>query len=269
MWMHNGGVGGWSSGVKRLLVGDVRDRWFNMVKGSTDSEWCFALFLDTLEGLGVDVDEEGLVRGEKGVGHTMLRRALTGTIERINGYIRTVRGRGEKVEASLLNFAVTDGRSVVCSRYVGSKTDEAASLFFSSGTSWVKGQDGDNGTGDYRMERRDRGADIVLVASEPLTFERGKSILLDHGMSDANKVDNWVTVPTNSTITIHNQTVLIHPIIDEFYVASPSFKRSPAFAETKGQVTTEMAQAQMKSFEVDNTADAISSAIGKLQTAVA
>ncbi|PSK42990.1 hypothetical protein B9Z65_6944 [Elsinoe australis] len=253
MWMHNGGVGGWSSGVKRLLVGDVRDRWFNMVKGSTDSEWCFALFLDTLEGLGVDVDEEGLVRGEKGVGHTMLRRALTGTIERINGYIRTVRGRGEKVEASLLNFAVTDGRSVVCSRYVGSKTDEAASLFFSSGTSWVKGQDGDNGTGDYRMERRDRGADIVLVASEPLTFER----------------DNWVTVPTNSTITIHNQTVLIHPIIDEFYVASPSFKRSPAFAETKGQVTTEMAQAQMKSFEVDNTADVLSSAIGKLQTAVA
>jgi hypothetical protein len=25
------------------------------------------------------------------------------------------------------------------------------------------------------MDRRDKGADIVLVASEPLTFERGKS----------------------------------------------------------------------------------------------
>jgi glutamine amidotransferase len=26
---------------------------------------------------------------------------------------------------------------------------------------------------DYVMERRDKGSDIVLVASEPLTFERG------------------------------------------------------------------------------------------------
>ena len=49
-------------------------------------------------------------------------------------------------------------------------------------------------------------------------------------------------MPTNSTVTIHNQTVLIHPIIDEFYQPSPSFKRSSKFAETKGQITTEMAK---------------------------
>lgn len=51
-----------------------------------------------------------------------------------------------------------------------------------------------------------------------------------------------MTVPTNSTVSIHNQTVLIHPIIDEFYQPSPSFKRSSKFAETKGQITTEMAK---------------------------
>ncbi|KAG9976841.1 N-terminal nucleophile aminohydrolase, partial [Aureobasidium melanogenum] len=28
MFMHNGGVGGWNSGVKRKLVSDVGDRWF-------------------------------------------------------------------------------------------------------------------------------------------------------------------------------------------------------------------------------------------------
>ncbi|KAF2157457.1 N-terminal nucleophile aminohydrolase, partial [Myriangium duriaei CBS 260.36] len=219
MWMHNGGIGCWKDGVKRLLVSDVADKWFNMVKGSTDSEWAFALFLDTLQKLGVDVDELEHNGGHVGVGPTLLRKAMTGTIERINGYIRTLKDRGVKVESSLLNFAVTDGKSVVCTRYVGSRTDEAASLFFSSGSSWVKGADGN--TGDYRMERRDRGADIVVVASEPLTFER----------------DNWVTVPTNSTITIHNQTVLIHPILDEYYVASPSFQRSSTFAQAKGQIT--------------------------------
>jgi glutamine amidotransferase len=47
------------------------------------------------------------------------------------------------------------------------------------------------------MERHDRGQDLVMVASEPLTFERG----------------DWVTVPTNSVLTINRQTVLIHPII--------------------------------------------------------
>lgn len=47
--------------------------------------------------------------------------------------------------------------------------------------------------------------------------------------------DNWVTVPTNSTLTIHNQTVMIHPIIDEFYCENPAHSRSSQFAQTKGQ----------------------------------
>ena len=41
MWMHNGGIGGWKLGVKRKLVTDVGDRWFESVGGSTDSEWAF------------------------------------------------------------------------------------------------------------------------------------------------------------------------------------------------------------------------------------
>jgi glutamine amidotransferase len=77
---------------------------------------------------------------------------------------------------SLLNFAVTDGHSVICTRYISSSTDEAASLYYSSGTQWeekpsVVPTSGQN----FYMERRDKGADIVLVASEPLTFERGRS----------------------------------------------------------------------------------------------
>jgi glutamine amidotransferase len=44
-----------------------------------------------------------------------------------------------------------------------------------------------------------------------------------------------VTVPTNSVLTIHDQTVLIHPILDEFYSADPLNSRSLTFAQTKGQ----------------------------------
>ena len=84
---------------------------------------------------------------------------------------------------------------------------------FSSGTSFHQ-----YAPGHFRMERRDKGQDIVLVASEPLTFERA----------------DWVTVPSNCIIpplsckldflltviailTINGQTVLLHPIIGLSY----------------------------------------------------
>lgn len=50
------------------------------------------------------------------------------------------------------------------------------------------------------------------------------------------QTDNWVTVPTNSTLTIHKQTVLIHPIIDQYYNHTPSYIRSSGFAVSKGLV---------------------------------
>ena len=166
MWMHNGGIGGWKY-VKRRLADSIGDRWFESVQGGTDSEWAFALFLDQLESLGVDPD---MRPGENGFEHTLLRTAMLATIRRINDFIKAIPGdKAMEIDVrSLLNFAVTDGNSVICTRYVGSKTDEAASLYFSSGTSWKQEADG-----VFKMERRDKGADIVLVASEPLTFERG------------------------------------------------------------------------------------------------
>lgn len=60
--------------------------------------------------------------------------------------------------------------------------------------------DGSSGTsfhqyapGHFRMERRDKGQDIVLVASEPLTFERA----------------DWVTVPSNCIIPCGNLDCLL------------------------------------------------------------
>ena len=175
MFMHNGGIGGWKH-VKRRLASSLGDAWFINVQGSTDSEWAFALFLDSMDRMGHSPDKEP---NEGGFGHTVLRKAILRTIERINTLIAEIpEDLRTEDSRSLLNFAVTDGHSVVCTRYVSSCTDEAASLFFSSGTSWKEQkhskacQDGEK---DYKMERRDKGSDIVLVASEPLTFERGES----------------------------------------------------------------------------------------------
>ncbi|KAL9005675.1 MAG: hypothetical protein Q9188_001581 [Gyalolechia gomerana] len=250
--MHNGGIGGWKY-VKRNLAMSLHERWFSIVGGSTDSEWAFALFLDVLDRMGYDPDSTTL--NETGFGHTVLRKAMLATIKRINTLIAEIpdKERKEKEEGldcrSLMNFAITDGHSVICTRYVGSKTDEAASLYWSSGTSW---QEDKSMKGRFRMERRDKGADIVLVASEPLTFERGKKtptfccsrqipwvIWCGGDWADGASVDDWVIVPTNSTLTIHKQAVMVHPIVDENYNPNPSYTRSTGLAVSKGLDSSE------------------------------
>lgn len=225
MWMHNGGLAGFQS-YKRRLGASLADKWYLSVQGGTDSEWAFALFLDSLEQLGHDPSSAPV----QGFGPTALRKAMLRTIARINEFTRAMaQKKGAKAGASLLNFAVTDGVSVICTRYVGSKTDEAASLYYSSGTTW----EDKSKKGEYQMDRRDKGADIVLVASEPLTFERG-SLTSFMAESFLTWTENWVTVPTNSVLTIHKQTVMVHPIIDENYNPSPEQQRSQKLVSDQG-----------------------------------
>ncbi|KIX08798.1 uncharacterized protein Z518_03455 [Rhinocladiella mackenziei CBS 650.93] len=215
MWMHNGNIGAWKY-VKRPLSDSIADKWFLGVKGGTDSEWAFALFLDILEREGVDPSSAP----EGGFDAKILRRAMKKTIAQINAFVKAVPPEYQLPDVetrSLLNFAVTDGHSVIVTRYVSSKTDAAASLYYSSGTAWVEGKT----KGQFRMERRDKASDVVLVASEPLTFER----------------HNWLSVPTNTMVTICQQTVYVRPIKDEFYDPDPSTERSTGFARSKGLVS--------------------------------
>ncbi|KAK5657277.1 hypothetical protein OQA88_3336 [Cercophora sp. LCS_1] len=235
MWMHNGGLGGWKQ-IKRRLGERLADKWYLGVVGGTDSEWAFALFLDTLERMGYDPSSQP----EGGFGPTVLRKAMLKTIAIINELIDGIPESivlAENVDTrSLLNFALSDGHTVICTRYVGSSSDEAASLYYSSGSLWeTRMPDPDNT--DYQMARSDKGADVVLVASEPLTFER----------------ENWVNVPTNSILTIHNQTVMVHPILDQFYDRSPHHLRSAAFVKAKGLAANEKGSAGLGTPPVINT----------------
>lgn len=214
MWMHNGNIGGWKY-VKRPLADSLSDKWFLSVKGGTDSEWAFALYLDILAKEGVDPSSNP----ENGFGEKVLRKAMKKTIAQINAFVKAIPSDHKLADVetrSLLNFAVTDGYSVVVTRYVSSKTDAAASLYYSSGTDWVE-----KTKGQFKMERRDKASDVVLVASEPLTFER----------------HNWLSVPTNTIVSISNQTVFVRPIKDEYYDPDPSTERSPGFAKSKGLVS--------------------------------
>ncbi|KIK05459.1 hypothetical protein K443DRAFT_675022 [Laccaria amethystina LaAM-08-1] len=202
MFMHNGALADFHS-FKRRLLSDLPDVAFNMVQGNTDSEWAFALLLSKLP----DPDAKTFTL-------ETLRKAMLETIATLNTYAEEC----GITEPSLLNFCVTDGESVVVTRYISSRKDEAASLWFSSGTEFSEYAEG----GHYRMSKADKRESIIMIASEPLTFERA----------------DWMEIKTNHMVVITSKMNLLQiPIIDKFYVppSDPAaLNRATAFAQEKG-----------------------------------
>lgn len=202
MWMHNGQISSFSK-IKRKVIGSLPEELFLFPQGHTDSEYAFCVFLSHLS----DPLRLGPFSWRE------LRQAMLDTIADFNTWSR----EAGITEPSLMNFVVSDGESVVCSRYVNSKTDEAASLYFSSGTSFHE-----DSPGRYRMVKADKREKIILVASEPLTFEKA----------------DWIQIPTNTLVIITpKMNVLQQPIEDEFALPSGSeeaHQRTPHFAIKSG-----------------------------------
>ncbi|KAF9513005.1 hypothetical protein BS47DRAFT_1344700 [Hydnum rufescens UP504] len=165
MFMHDGGIAE-SDKIKRKLQASLSDELFLVPQGNTDSEWVFALYLSKLPDVRAREFSPAVLRDAP----------------------------------SLLNFFVTEGSTIVASRYISSKYDEAASLYFSSGTTFSEYAPG----GHYRMSKSDKRENIIMVASEPLTFEKA----------------DWMEIKMNT-------------LIDEFSASSKS-KRTAEFAAEKG-----------------------------------
>ncbi|KAG8907299.1 hypothetical protein FRB99_004748 [Tulasnella sp. 403] len=204
--MHNGGIADFPK-LKRRLQSTLVDELYNFPQGNTDSEWAFALFLSMLD----NPHAESFT-------HHELRDAMLKTIATLNTW-----AKDEGItEPSLLNFCITDGSTVVATRYISSKVDEAASLYFSSGTRFDEYAPG----GHYRMSKCDKRENIIMIASEPLTFEQA----------------DWMEIPTNTLIVITPKINLLQiPIIDEFHVADPleAKKRGSDFAAQKGLLSAQ------------------------------
>jgi len=202
MWMHNGGIAEFNK-IKRKLQAMLADDVFVIAQGNTDSEWAFALFLSMLP------DPHASEFTPK-----ILQQAMLDTIAAFNKIARDA----NITEPSLLNFCVTDGETVVATRYISSKQEEAASLYFSSGSTFYEYAPG----GHYKMSKSDKRENIILVASEPLTFEKA----------------DWMEIKTNTMIVITPRMNLLQiPIVDEFHVppSDPaSLKRNVEFASSKG-----------------------------------
>lgn len=166
MWMHNGFVASFHQ-IKRQLRDSLKDEFYNMIQGTTDSEHVFALFLNSLRAAFSEMDA------------AEMRRALVETIARLNELARDA----GITEASFYNFAVTDGRAQVISRYCSAEGIKGASLHYSRGTRFECLPDG---ICDMHSVAQDQAASSVIVASEMLTDDP----------------DDWLDVPDNHTITV-------------------------------------------------------------------
>jgi predicted glutamine amidotransferase len=165
-WMHNGAVASFHR-IKRPLRDGLKDEFYNMIQGTTDSEHAFALFLD---GLGVPFGEAT---------PQDMRRALVATIARLNELTRDA----AIDEPSYYNFAVTDGTAFVVSRYCSSSAVSGQSLHYSRGLRFECLPDG---MCDMHTVATDAAASAVIVASERLTDDSS----------------DWTPVPDNHTVTV-------------------------------------------------------------------
>ena len=211
LWMHNGQVGSFRK-IKRQLRRSLRDDLYDHVAGTTDSEHAFHLFLQQLEPVRARIRAElardpdrlrryreqffdllGSPRDKDRNGGDFVDRAVEilgefdgDTLESalLETIARLARWSAEAdSESSFGNFAVTDGRTILATRWTDDPDRPPPTLYYSAGMS-TSGADG-------------RSAPAMVISSEPL--------------DDLH--DSWHSVPPGHLLRVDpDWTVRLDPI---------------------------------------------------------
>lgn len=173
LWMHNGSVADFAK-IKLKLCNELDDPIYQNIEGTTDSEHAFALFLQYLQNYRDDYDLDRLAK------------TMSKTIQKLSNW-----GPGSKDSPSHCNFAVTDGHSIVASRYVSAENEEAETLYVAQGMRFEVHD------GRYRMIKGNGRTEAVIVTSEPLTDSQ----------------EDWELVPRNHMVMVSPELhVQIRPL---------------------------------------------------------
>ena len=181
--MHNGNIGGFDK-VRRKLMDRLNDACFEfaVANGASDTVVCFALFLNTFHDHMATVSPD------------VLRKNTESVVELIVATCQEC----DVQETSLLNFVISDGLSLLATRFVYdpmSPNSSPASLYFGAGTAYESkrtttacpGGAVVAGTGgEYGMTHTDRRIKVVIVTSEPLSDNH----------------TDWVAVPSNNILVV-------------------------------------------------------------------
>lgn len=163
LWMHNGSIAEFPR-IRRRLRDSLGDAAYDTIEGNTDSEHAFSIFLDQLAPAADALSTEAL--GD------LVRR----TIGRLNGLARDA----NIATPSHFNFAVTDGMSLVATRYVSSDASAPLTLYYALGDRF------EVFSGAYRMRPAAGRPEAIIIASEPVSEQR----------------EDWTEVPANHMISV-------------------------------------------------------------------
>lgn len=172
MFMHNGGIEGFSQ-IKRQVRRGMSDDIYLWLRGQTDSEHFFGLFLDRN-------------KAKDKAGPMDVVATLVETIK----YVEDLKKKAGIEEATYLNTCITNGRFMVGTRYCSATDEEAPSLYYSTGSQYICR----NGVCELVQSQEKRAA---MIVSEKLT----------------EFPNDWQKVPNNHLVIIFpNMTAQLKPI---------------------------------------------------------
>ncbi len=164
--MHNGYIAGFER-IRRRLLAPLSDTAFGLVRGSTDTEHLFAVFVDQL-----------LRDGEAANGADPALRLAERLAATLRQVLQAAAAAGVR-EPHYLNVAVSNGQQAVVSRFTTDPVGDGDSLYLLRGNLY---QTTAEEFGERDREERDT---AVLVSSERLTPAPG-----------------WQAVPRNHLVVI-------------------------------------------------------------------
>jgi predicted glutamine amidotransferase len=157
---HNGDLAGIAE-LRPLLAPHVKPRWLERIRGTTDSEWIYALFVSQLADPARPAPEA----------------EVFGAIEKTLAILRAARDELGISQSSSVNLFIANGEQLAALRYCldfgryrtedPAKVHEANLSFLSLW--YTLGRDYGLHEGEWKMTGGAAQADSIIVASEPLT----------------------------------------------------------------------------------------------------
>lgn len=112
LFCHNGRVGNFPR-IRRALLARLTDKSFSRIKGTTDSEALFGLIVTYLQEDGKNTNETPHSQ-QAPFGHLRLVQAIKKTLKYVGKLLEEA---GDADNFSTLNFALSDGESMVVTRF--------------------------------------------------------------------------------------------------------------------------------------------------------
>jgi len=128
LFMHNGGIARFNI-IKRKIIQYLSDTTFSYIHGTTDSEHAGALFIELLPRHGDRKQPDPMDDYTTQEIANTLALAISKIVQFLDE-IQTGDGTHDDELASSLNFCVTDGKTLVATRYRNHEWQTPPSLFY-------------------------------------------------------------------------------------------------------------------------------------------